>query len=161
MSITACTGQGVPGGVSVRGCIPACTEADPPCPMDRILDTRLWKYYLATTSLRIPLLINTRWYFYHSALLLKNYQMLQALGHTCFSYHKSANKSLGQKCKAGKECFCYNLTITLHLSSQIDIGSSKVSRLWWRYIDKLSLSSFQPSFSLLPFTFFSFLFFIS
>ena len=31
--------------------IPACTEADPP-PLDRILNTRFWKYYLAPTSLR-------------------------------------------------------------------------------------------------------------
>ena len=39
-------------GVSVRGwgvCIPACTEADTP-PVNRILDTRLWKYYLADGS---------------------------------------------------------------------------------------------------------------
>ena len=44
------------GGVClVRGvCIPACTEADtlPPPRVDRILDTRLWKYYLGPTSLR-------------------------------------------------------------------------------------------------------------
>ena len=33
-------------------CIPACTEADIPPTVDRILDTRLWKYYLAATSLR-------------------------------------------------------------------------------------------------------------
>ena len=36
----------LPGGV----CIPACTEADNPSPVDRILDTRLWKYYLSATS---------------------------------------------------------------------------------------------------------------
>ena len=29
------------------GGIPACTEADPPPPVDRILDTCYWKYYLA------------------------------------------------------------------------------------------------------------------
>ena len=35
------------------GCIPACTEADTLPPLvDRILDTRLWKYYLGPTSLR-------------------------------------------------------------------------------------------------------------
>ena len=54
----------VPGGVLLGpggGClvgggwvgIPACTEADTlPPPVDRILDTRLWKYYLGPTSLR-------------------------------------------------------------------------------------------------------------
>ena len=35
-----------PGGM----CIPACTEAHPP--VDRILDTRLWKHYLSATTLR-------------------------------------------------------------------------------------------------------------
>ena len=43
------------GGVSAwsGGCIPACTEADTlPPSVDRILDTRLWKYYLGPTSLR-------------------------------------------------------------------------------------------------------------
>ena len=36
---------------SARGvCIPACTEAD--TPVDRILDTHSWKYYLAATLLR-------------------------------------------------------------------------------------------------------------
>ena len=39
------------GGCLLRGClvlggIPACSEADPPS-VNRILDTRLWKYYLA------------------------------------------------------------------------------------------------------------------
>ena len=34
------------------GCIQACTEADTLPPVDRILDTRLWKYYLGPTSLR-------------------------------------------------------------------------------------------------------------
>ena len=29
------------GGVCSEGCIPACTEADTPRPVDRILDTRL------------------------------------------------------------------------------------------------------------------------
>ena len=44
--IPACTGWGVSArGVSVKGVyIPACTEAD--TPPDRILDPRLWKYYL-------------------------------------------------------------------------------------------------------------------
>ena len=43
-----------PGGSAwSRGvCIPACTEADTLPPVDRILDTRLWKYYLGPTSLR-------------------------------------------------------------------------------------------------------------
>ena len=44
---------GVPGP---EGCIPACTEADT-LPVDRILDTRLWKYYLGPTSLR-PVIID-------------------------------------------------------------------------------------------------------
>ena len=40
-------GRCLPG----RGlCIPACTEADPP-PVDRILETRLWKYSVAEGSL--------------------------------------------------------------------------------------------------------------
>ena len=38
-------------GVSAQGacvCVPACSEAEPPPPpVDRILDTRLWKYYVA------------------------------------------------------------------------------------------------------------------
>ena len=33
------------------GGIPACNGADTPLPVDRILDTRFWKYYLAPTSL--------------------------------------------------------------------------------------------------------------
>ena len=47
-------GGSAPGGVGVcsRGCIPACTEADTLTPVDRILDTCLWKYYLGQTSLR-------------------------------------------------------------------------------------------------------------
>ena len=44
------SGPGVGGGG--WGCIPACTEADTPPPVDRILDTRFWKYYLGQTSLR-------------------------------------------------------------------------------------------------------------
>ena len=38
----------LPGGEGGCWCIPACTEADPP--VDRILDTRLWKHYLSATS---------------------------------------------------------------------------------------------------------------
>ena len=46
-----CQGGCLPRGCLPRGwCIPACTEAD--TPMDRILDTHLWKYFLAATSLR-------------------------------------------------------------------------------------------------------------
>ena len=39
------------GGLVCPGewCIPACTMADIPPPVDRILDTCLWKYYLAAT----------------------------------------------------------------------------------------------------------------
>ena len=54
---SACSGEwGVvcllQGCVSAPGgCIPACTEADTLPPVDRILDTRLWKYYLGPTSL--------------------------------------------------------------------------------------------------------------
>ena len=55
----------VQGGVCPRGgvcpsgvCIPACTEADTP-PMDRIFDIRLWKYYLAATSLRTVIIYST------------------------------------------------------------------------------------------------------
>ena len=43
------------GGVSAPGgCIPACNGAATlnPRPVDRILDTRFWKYYLVPTSLR-------------------------------------------------------------------------------------------------------------
>ena len=41
------------GGVSLPGAgIPACNGADPSPTMNTILDTRLWKYYLAPTSLR-------------------------------------------------------------------------------------------------------------
>ena len=41
------------GGLLQGGCIPACTEADTPTPpVDRILDTHFWKYYLGPTSLR-------------------------------------------------------------------------------------------------------------
>ena len=47
-----CLGGSARGGLLWGGgCIPACTEADTP-PVDRILDTRLWKYYLGPTSLR-------------------------------------------------------------------------------------------------------------
>ena len=43
-------GVSAPGGVSaLGGGIPACTEADPPCEQNH---TRLWKHYLAPTSLR-------------------------------------------------------------------------------------------------------------
>ena len=41
----------LPWGVFAQGVIPACTEADT-SPVDRILDTHLWKYYRAATSLR-------------------------------------------------------------------------------------------------------------
>ena len=45
--------------VCSRGDIPACTEADTlPPPVDRILDTHLWKYYLGPTSLRPVININ-------------------------------------------------------------------------------------------------------
>ena len=60
MRTVRCSGH-LPGGgkgggfaqgcVCPGGCIPACTEVDP-LPVDRILDTRLWKYYLASTLLR-------------------------------------------------------------------------------------------------------------
>ena len=49
--LPACT---APGGLLLGEgmCIPACNGADtPPPPVDRILDTRFWKYYLAATSL--------------------------------------------------------------------------------------------------------------
>ena len=50
-------GGGVPGPGGVHGPrrgVPACTEADTlPPPVDRILDTRWWKYYLGPTSLRL------------------------------------------------------------------------------------------------------------
>ena len=49
-----CSGGRGEGSAPGVGCIPACTEADtlPPPTVDRILDTRLWKYYLGPTSLR-------------------------------------------------------------------------------------------------------------
>ena len=54
-------GECLPRGVSAqRGClaggecIPACTETDTttPSPVDRTLDTRLWKYYRGANSMR-------------------------------------------------------------------------------------------------------------
>ena len=53
--VWACTGWG--RGVCPGECIPACTEADTPT-VDRILDTHLWKYYLAATSLRTVVIPN-------------------------------------------------------------------------------------------------------
>ena len=50
-------GTVLPGGVLPRGmsaqgvCIPECAEADTP-PLNRMTDRRLWKYYLAATSLQ-------------------------------------------------------------------------------------------------------------
>ena len=44
------------GSAPGRGCIPACP---PPPPVDRILDTRLWKYYLGPTLLQ-PVTITAR-----------------------------------------------------------------------------------------------------
>ena len=51
--LPACTAPGgvCSGWVSAPGGIPACNGADTPLPVDRILDTRFWKYYLAPTSL--------------------------------------------------------------------------------------------------------------
>ena len=43
-----CSGGCLLRGVCSQGCIPAC----PPSPVDRILDTHLWKYYLGPTLLR-------------------------------------------------------------------------------------------------------------
>ena len=58
--------RGLPGlGGSARGggwCVPACTEADTLPPVDRILDTRLWKYYLGPTSLQ-PVTIIAKYSF--------------------------------------------------------------------------------------------------
>ena len=53
MRTVRCSGHPPGGGRRglPRGCIPACTEVYP-LPVDRILDTRLWKYYLASTLLR-------------------------------------------------------------------------------------------------------------
>ena len=59
-----CPGGCLAGGVCLGGCIPACTEVDTPLPpVDRILDTRLWKYYLATTSLQTVIVIQCFLYF--------------------------------------------------------------------------------------------------
>ena len=46
-----CLGGVCPGGLPGGMCIPVCTEANNP-PVDRILDTRFWKHYLAATLLR-------------------------------------------------------------------------------------------------------------
>ena len=40
-----------PGGLSAQGgCLPQCMLGHTSPPVDRILDTRLWKYYLSATS---------------------------------------------------------------------------------------------------------------
>ena len=66
VSVGGCLPRGK-GVMSVQGCIPACTEAD--TPMDRIFDTRLWKHYLAATSLR-PVITHS-WVSVHSKEIFK------------------------------------------------------------------------------------------
>ena len=47
------------------------TPSPPPLPVDRILDTRFWKYYLGPTSLR-PVMISG---WFHGVILSNNHSM--------------------------------------------------------------------------------------
>ena len=64
VGVSAPRGGSAPGGGGSG--IPACTEQTPP--VNRILDTRFWKYYLAPTSLRA---VMTIWKTEHSRQTIK------------------------------------------------------------------------------------------
>ena len=61
VSTWGCLPRGcLPGGVCPGGCLPWGVCQTPPPPVNRMTDRHLWKYYLATTSLRTVISVPIR-----------------------------------------------------------------------------------------------------